>query len=369
MRRLVRFLPGFAFPVALAAMLIATSAWSAEGRTPVWTAGTVIGTDGAYIVTRDITGGGAGSVITIAAVNVTLDLNGFTLLEPSGVFPVIDIVAPAVEVNIRNGRLIGGSGGINLATGAIVRTTIVEDVQIKDAGGDAIHLEEVQNVEILRNEIIDAVGAGIAVLGFATFKNGHVDNNSVHFTGGAGIHIQHTSAMSVRHNRIEVPSGDGILVDDSLSCLVGENLISDADGIGILLAASRACKIYNNVINRGETIGMLIDPGSEDNFILDNVVRESGLGGAPGFPGAGGFGMVIDGFRNHIERNTVNLNDGCGMFIAGFDNIYGRNTATGNDPTFTFLCGVCPGPTPPDVCDVGANTTWGDNFASGGVPF
>jgi len=170
--------------------------------------------------------------------------------------------------------------------------------------------------------------------------------------------------MSVRHNRIEVPSGDGIFVDDSLSCLVGENLISDADGIGIALGNSRACKIFNNVINRGETIGLFLDVGSEDNLILDNVIRESGLGGAPAFPGAGGFGVVIDGFRNHIERNTINLNDGCGLFIAGAGNTFGRNMARGNDPSGSFFCGgACPGPFPPDSCDVGiGNTSFGDNL-------
>jgi parallel beta-helix repeat protein len=349
--------------------LAALPAWSAEGRRPVWVDGTILGVDGHYIVTRDIVGGAAAPIITIASPNVTLDLNGFTLDGSGSPFAVIDIVSPVVEVTIRNGTIIGGTSSINLATGLVSRTVIIEDIQSKDATADAIHLEEVRNPEVRRNNIIDAGGAGIALLGFFTFKNGHVDHNSVNFTGGAGIHIQHTSSMSVRHNRIEVPSGDGIFVDDSLSCLVGENLISDADGVGIILGASRACKIYNNVINRGETIGMLIDPGSTDNLILDNIVRESGLGGAPVHGVTGGFGMVIDGFRNHIERNTVNFNDGCGMFIAGGDNVYGRNTALGNDPTFTFICGGCAGPVPPDVCDIGPNTTWGDNFASGGAAF
>ena len=235
----------FFLSVLVILCLAALPAWSAEGRRPVWVDGTIIGADGHYIVTRDILSSGLGPIITIASPNVTLDLNGFTL-DGSGLgFPVIDIVAPIVEVTIRNGTIIGGTESINLATGGAVRTVIIEDIQSKDASGDGIHLEEVRNPEVRRNNIIDAGGAGIAILGFVVFKNGHVDDNSVNFTGGAGIHIQHTSAMSVRHNRIEVPSGDGIFVEDSLSCLVGENLISDADGVGIFLAQSRACKILN----------------------------------------------------------------------------------------------------------------------------
>jgi parallel beta-helix repeat protein len=349
------------------ACALAIPALAAEGRQPVWVPGTIIGADGHYILTRNVIGAG-GPVSDIAASRVTLDLNGFTVENAGGAGPVIVISGPVVEVTIRNGKIFGGTESIFRPLGPVARTVVIEDIQSKGAAADAIRIEEVRNVEIRRVNVIDAFGNGIAVTGFGTFKNGHIEHNSIHLTGGDGILVEHSSAMSVRHNRIEVPTGSGIHFVDSVACLAGENQISDADAIGLWLEFSRGCKVYNNVINRGEKTGMLVDPGSEDNLILDNVVRESGLGGAPAHPGLGGAGMHIDGSRNHIEGNTINFNDGCGLYIGGIDNTFGRNMARGNDVPPVFFCGgACVGLFPSDSCDVSGvnNTSFGDNF----IPF
>ena len=358
MNRFARFLLLFALVCVLT-----LPAWGAEGRRPVWVPGTILGVDGHYIVTRDIVGA-AGPIIDIAAPRVTLDLNGFTLENAGGAGPVIVISGPVVEVTIRNGNIFGGSESIIRIPGPVGRTVIIEDIQSKGAAADAIRIEDVRNVEIRRTNVIDAGGNGIAVVGLATFKNGHIDENSINFTGLDAIYVERSSAMSVRHNRIEVPSGSGIHIRDAVACLVGENQISDADGFGIWFEFARGCKLFNNVVNRGETAGVFVDVGSEDNLILDNLVRESGLGGSPVFPGIGGFGMHIDGARNHIERNTINFNDGCGLFISGPDNTYGRNMARVNDPSFSWFCLPFPCALfPPDSCDAGpGNTSFGDNF-------
>lgn len=351
--------------VLIFAGLLALPAWGAEGRTPVWVPGTILGTDGAYIVTRDIIGGGPVPIIDIAAPRVTLDLNGFTLDNTGGATAAIIISGPVVEVTVRNGTIIGGTESIFRIPGPPGNSVRIENILSIGAAADAIRLEDTRNVEIWRNTVVDAFGNAIAVTGGATFKTGHIEENTVNRTvTGDGIFVERSSAVSIRHNRVEVPTGSGIHVADAIACLIGENQVSDADGQGIWLEFARACKVYNNVVNRGETNGIWVDPGSEDNFLLDNVVRESGLGGAPFPPGIGGFGILIDGGRNHIERNTINFNDGCGLFIGGFDNTYGRNMARGNDPSGTWFCAGAPcGLFPPDSCDVGpANTSFGDNY-------
>ena len=254
MSRSLRFL--FVFAIA---SVLALPAWGAEGRTPVWVPGTILGVDGAYIVTRDIVGG-AGPIIDIAAPRVTLDLNGFTLDNTGAGIAAIIISGPVVEVTIRNGTIVGGTESIFRLPGPPGRSVIIEDIRSEDAVADAIRLEDVRNVEIRRVNVLDAGGHAIAVVGGLVFKNGHIEENSINFTGiGDGIFVERSSAMSIRHNRIEVPSGSGIHVRDAIACLIGENQISDADGEGIYLEFARGCKVFNNVINRGETNGILVD--------------------------------------------------------------------------------------------------------------
>ena len=121
--------------------------------------------------------------------------------------------------------------------------------------------------------------------------------------------------------------------------------------------------MYNNVISRGEIHGIVVDVASHDNFLLDNVVRQSGLGGAPFHPGPiGGNGIWIQGDRNHLERNTVNDNDGCGLYFTGSGNTFGRNMARGNDP-FGLWCANLAGCAlfPPDSCDQGFQNATSQN--------
>ena len=58
--------------VILILPFIAVAALAADGRTPVFLPGALLGADGKYIVTRNIAGG-AGSAIVIAAPHVDLD--------------------------------------------------------------------------------------------------------------------------------------------------------------------------------------------------------------------------------------------------------------------------------------------------------
>jgi parallel beta-helix repeat protein len=357
----------------------ALPALAAEGRTPVWLPNTTIATDGRYIVTRNITGaGGPGALITIAASNVDLDLNGFTLDNSGAATPVIEIAVIPTEVAIRDGILLGGVNSI-VNTSATGQRVIVENVRIRDPFSHAIHLTNIENPVIRRNHISmqcgDTGGHGIFLDGVAVFKNGTVEHNSLRGPIDA-ISVIRGSALAVRHNRIEVPCGNGILLDDSLGCLIEKNTVSDADVSGIFLRNSRGNKIYNNTFHRGEVNGVHIGPNSRDNFILDNVIRECGFLGSPVPVPGGGHGMRIDGFRNHIERNTMNENNGCGLFFSpsSSGNIFGDNMARGNDPGFL---NCLPAPPcvgllfPPNSCDgSGAgNDTRGGNMIPGPPSF
>lgn len=101
--------------LAFVALILAGAVLAAEGRTPVFASGTFLGVDGRYVVTRNIAGG-AGSVISVA--------------------PGAD------HVTIRNGVLVGGTIGIDAP--GFVRKVDIEDVKIRDAAAQGIHLGSVE---------------------------------------------------------------------------------------------------------------------------------------------------------------------------------------------------------------------------------
>jgi hypothetical protein len=351
--------------LGLAAPLLA-----GEGRIPIWQYPTTISAPGKYVVTRNInSGGGPNPIIQVQAGNVDIDLNGFTLDNTGSPMPVIDIVSDFVDVVIRNGILVGGSESILRGPGAGVESerVVVEDVQIRRPDMSAVHIWGIREVVIRRVNIIDPGAHGVWLERNTGFTNGTVEHCAIRLPGTDGIHVDRGSSFSVRHNRIEVPVNHGIHMLGCYAPLVGENTISDADGIAIFFEQTNGGKIYNNVVSRGETHGIVIDGESGDNFLLDNIVRQSGWAGAPGPGFGGGHGILVDGFRNHLEKNTVNESDACGIIFNGPDNTYGRNMARANDPTGSFCnAASCMGLFPPDSCDNGPNnTSYGDNLIPG----
>jgi parallel beta-helix repeat protein len=347
---------------------------AAEGRTPIWLPGTAITADGRYIVTRNITSAAGFPVIDIQspARRVELDLNGFTL-DGGGSTAVMISTQFAEEIVIRNGLIVNAPRGVERPAGLPVASTVViEDMQIRDAWNTAIYLHDVENPVVRRVNIVNAdiaaAGNGIEIDGPTVFKNGTIEHNTVRAAFHA-IRVYRGSAFAIRHNRIETPFGHGITVDRCVGCLIEKNTISDADNDGIILwEASNGCKIYNNIVHRGEVHGIHIGEDCFDNLVLDNVIRESGWGGAPAPGLGGGDGLYVEGHRNHIERNTVNYNDRCGILLQGSDNTFGRNLARGNDPAVIGWCApLCAfGLFPPDSCDAGpGNSSFGDNLIPG----
>jgi hypothetical protein len=357
--------------------LVALPAVAGEGRIPVWQYPTTINAPGKYIVTRNITGGGGIPIITIAATDVDLDINGFTLDQTAaGGAPVILISGNPdtldVDVVIRNGILLNGTQSIlrDASTGQAGDRVVIEDIQSRSATRSAIHLWSINEVVVRRANIMWPGEHGIWLerpIPPGGFTNGMIEHCAIRSAAGSwdGIHIDRGSSFAVRHNRIETPSLHGIHCMVCYAALVGENTISDADGNGVFFEQVNGGKIYNNVISRGETNGIMVDVGSWGNLVLDNVARQCGLGGAPAHPGAGGNGIVIDGDYNHLEENTTIDSDGCGLLLNGNNNTYGRNMSRGNDPTGSF-CTACFALFPPDSCDNGAaNDTFGDNLIPG----
>jgi len=336
-------------------VLIAISpSYAAEGRTPVFLDGTTIGSDGKYILTRDIVSVSGVPVITITAANVDLDLNGFTIFGVPGVTGIdIPPIAAGLDLRIHNGSIVGGDVGIIRHPGGPGQRIVVEDMKLRGQGADAIALHDtVETVHIRRTSIRSAGGVGIRIIS-AGFTNGSIENCSIKETADHGIQLDTVASFEVSHNNLEVPGtllgGHGISLTKGVGCLLTQNTISDAGANGIHLRDSSGNKIHNNVIRHAFATGINIGVNSNDNLILDNVATDCGFSAPPGH------GLAVDALRNHIHGNTFNANESCGMLFgfASALNTFGRNMARGNGGGGGCVGGApCLGILfPPDSCD------------------
>lgn len=342
--------------------LLAPPAAAAEGRTPVFLDGTVIVADGRYVLTRNIVSGGGGSpVIDIAAGRVDLDLNGFTIYGAPGA-PSILISALPVEVRIHDGTIFGGDLCIWRPAGSVGRMAVIEDVGCQDAPLNAIHLQDIENVAIRRNNIIDAGAGGIVVDSpGSVLVHGEITHNAIKRVKGDGIHVFLGFAMEIGHNQIELAGagipglGNGIFLGDSVGSLLLENVISRASSDGIALRNSRGNKLFDNVVRMAFNNGIHVDFGSADNHLYRNVATDCGF-----FSGSGS-GFLVEGSQNDLNNNTSNSNAACGLLFVGPANVLRANTALGNG----LIAGACPPPPPcgpmfsPNSCDLtgGANVS------------
>jgi len=368
-------------PVLFLIVAVALPALAGEGRIPIYQYPTVINQPGKYIVTRNINGaGGPQPVIDVQAPDVDIDLNGFTLSNLGGPQPIIYTFG-GVPLTIRNGTLVGGSEGIYAQTGADdvpMFKVVVEDVNVMASAGYGIHLRMISDFALRRNNIASSQNVAIFIDGGNPMLPypvmGTIEHNRIQDCYG-GITVIYGSSVATLNNRLEritniapLPAQGAIIYDYSEGGLISENTIEELKGGGgaIYLGDSSGCKIYNNIVRRvadsadGGTAGIWLAGFSNDNLVLNNVVTQCARDG-----------VLVEGSRNHLDRNVMNSNGttgtGHGLHLSfvwtGDFNTFGRNTARGNAGGPCILAGSIYPPTP-DFCDEGAggNSSFNDNY-------
>jgi parallel beta-helix repeat protein len=346
--------------VALVVIVAALPAFAAEGRIPIWQPVQIFpGTEGQYVVTRNIGALPGMPVIDIlpGTVSVDIDLNGFTLY---GLDTDIIHATQIDSLTIRNGTLLFGMGdGIRVDE---ARKVVIEDVKIQFVEQRGIELNEVYSFALRRNVLANMEqGEGIYVDGSfvdpSLPTSGTIEDNLVRQCF-RGINLFFGSSVMMQNNRIEACPGDGIFVSPGptgalygcIACIIAENTIQESGAIGMWLSHFEASKVYNNTVTFSGAEGIWLDVLSDDNLVLDNVSSQNGANG-----------LLVDSNQNHLERNVLNTNGlfappAWGMHLRGFANTYRGNTALGNagNPA------LCPGfPATTDFCDAtgGANTS------------
>jgi hypothetical protein len=327
----------------LLTVVCAGPSFSDEGREPIHAAATTISAPGHFVVTRNLTNAG-GSIVTIDADDVTLDLNGFVLdATGSSSSEVIRSSAGVSGLTIRNGKILGGGVAVSIDNALQV---VIEDLEI-DGAVSGILIQNGMQYAVRRN-LIRNVTTGID--GSGGDHTPRIEDNVIE-SAEVGITLSGATGGAVTGNRLRDCESNGIGVSGS-SVLVTKNTLYRS---GIFAAGSKFT-VSGNVV--ASTMGSVhgVDIDGDDNYVLDNLVT-----------GAADLGVMISGSRNHLEGNVANLNGSFGFVIDGNLNVYRRNTARGNGGVdgVPFDCSTA---CSPDLCIVDGstdNTSLGDNQLPG----
>ena len=245
-----------------------------------------ISNPGSYRLTSNLQmPGGAssiGAMISIAADDVTLDLNGFTLFGGSAG---------------GGGTMIDGGGQSNLA---------VLNGSLVDAGADmffGIDLGARSRVDAVR--VVNIQGAGIVLGANCRLTNSTVDSSDTDgVTAGAFCHVSDNVIQ-------DTPTGPGLTV--GAQSTVVNNVVSGSASQNIV--AGESCTLIGNTASFSESGGILAGAGS---VLINNTANNSLLGGN---------GITCSGCT--IAGNVTNDNDDAGIDAGSGGTVIG-NTANGN---------------------------------------
>ena len=291
---------------------------------------------GSYFLTGCLTGAAGQNGITIAADDVTLDLNGFALVGVPGSLDGINMSGFQNNVVIRNGHVRAwGESGID----ARIHVGRIEHITATDNGAWGIEnsfggtfTSHIVSCESFRNGMLVANSGGIQGAGSTLITDCIARENT-----GAGISV--SSGSTIADCLARGNTGGGIV--GGLVCTVSSSSASSNDGIGIFINSGSilGCTATANKMDGIVGGGGVISACTCDSNLGDGIEVASGSvvlnnncdGNGPA--GADGAGIHVTGSDNRIEGNNVTNNDrgiDFGFPTGGTDNIVIKNTARDN---------------------------------------
>lgn len=352
-----------------------------EPRTPI-SGPTNIIADGSYYLTGNITGPAGGDAITISAINVTLDLNGYTITggqtgvriavlssagnltikngtirntTGSGVFSTPALFgSPSVPTTVRNLRLyniadtgvllgplavienvsIAGTAGSTTSAGSNVGAgSRLVDVRIETVAGRGI--DAASNSLIDRATVITTGLDGIRVGGSSRIANSSTFDTGVGFNLGAGASIINSTASSSNLYAFQLDAGA-----TARQC-AADNTAGDAFlvGPGGTVTECSASNVRGNAFVASSVGGATFDRCTAFNIEFNGFQVSSGsavtnstvslIGAFSTFSGPVSSGVLAIGSDNRIEGNRF-VNCGYPVFIplGAFSCSVYRNSAT-----------------------------------------
>ena len=290
-----------------------------EPRTPISSLPCTITNPGSYYVTTNLTGISGANGITIASGDVTLDLNGFTLLGVPGSLHGIFVSTNAVYVNLTvgNGTVRSWDGnGVEAFNG---ENAVFERLTVSDTGGFGIDAYG----SVIRDCQVDSSGnTGIAA-NVSEIRQCVVEN-----TGFDGIDAFDSQVCDcvVEFNQYGIYAAPAKVSD----CLIETNAFS-----GILVGSS-GCQITGNTCLGNNLNASASDAGiylnASNNRVEDNHVTGSGYAGIQVASGVPSRNLII---KNSVSGNGANNYLTPGQQIVG-PLITATGTITNSNPWANF---------------------------------
>jgi parallel beta-helix repeat protein len=319
---------------------------------------------GSYYLSSNLTGISGFHGIEIAASNVTIDLNGFSLDGVAGSLIGVILDGTRNNIAISNGSASSwGLGGVHLTAFGTPSNVRIENVIVSSNSGFGISAGP--NAIVVNCIAQSNTSAGI-VIGFTGTLQGCVarSNGLGGFSVGNASTIQNCSARDNTGDGFSV--GEGVVVE---GCNASFN--TGSGFTGLRNAVFRSCSAFSNQVNGFNVTGadtLIQSCMSSDNdvrginavtgaTIIDNVVTLNTLNGIDvssaaiirgntcrsNGNGGDGAGIVASGGDNRIENNNCLSNDR-GIDINGAGNVIIRNTCSGNTTNWDIVANNVFGP-------------------------
>lgn len=307
-----------------------------EPRRPISALPFTIAAPGSYYLTTNLVNTSGLNGLQIQSPNVTLDLNGFSIIGNTGALAGIAINVISTNLVIRNGSVSGwGGAGVSASS----RHGRLEKVHALYNGGDGISVSDFWSV-------IGCQARANGDDGIVTASSGLVEDCVS--MGNAGDGIQVGTGGIVRNSRVGTNAGDGMVL--SSGAIVESCTIHNSGRNGIRNSGEGHHRVLRSTVQRSALHG--IDLNNCCNVVTDNLITLSGYDGirvlndsmvarnnvhASGQTTNAGAGIRVVDTRNRVEDNLVSANDN-GIATGTFGNsLIIRNQANDNNTNYVIL--------------------------------
>jgi hypothetical protein len=255
-----------------------------EPRTPISALPFYITNSGSYYLTASLSAVPGVNGIYIATNNVTLDLNGFSLIGDANASAAVMSFNSYKNISILNGTLLNWTGGgvaLSLCNNVSVRNLRLDN--------NSVNVLQVGSYAMISDCVLTGNGGGIAAGNFSQVRNCNCRAN-----GGTGISVGFLSIVSScttsLNGSTEISVAGNTIVTDCMVASQGQE--------GILLTSN--CQVRNNVANGWGpgTSGSAFHATSTGNRFEGNHAIGAG------------YGFKIDAGSNLLLRNSAL---GCGF--------------------------------------------------------